>query len=87
MVVLSKSRTLSLTLAEMEVIQHHLQYIGRDPSDIELETIAQTWSEHCSHKTLGGRIAYQDENGEKRFQNMLKETIFAATPMSSRVRL
>lgn len=76
---LSKARTLSLTLTEMETIQRHFQYIGRDPTDIELETIAQTWSEHCSHKTLAGRIAYQDENGEKRFQNMLKETIFAAT--------
>src|SRR5262249_5863480 len=53
--------------------------LGRDPTDIELETVAQTWSEHCSHKTLAGRIAYRDENGERHFQNMLKETIFAAT--------
>ncbi len=44
-----------------------------------METIAQTWSEHCSHKTLAGRIAYRDEHGERRFDNMLKETIFAAT--------
>jgi len=53
--------------------------LGRDPTDAELESIAQTWSEHCSHKTLAGRIAYRDENGERRFENMLKETIFAAT--------
>jgi phosphoribosylformylglycinamidine synthase len=46
---------------------------------VELETLAQTWSEHCSHKTLAGRIAYRDENGERNFENMLKETIFAAT--------
>ncbi len=46
---------------------------------MELETIAQTWSEHCSHKTLAGRIAYRDETGERHFKNMLKETIFAAT--------
>ncbi|MCG8585423.1 MAG: AIR synthase-related protein, partial [Pirellulales bacterium] len=45
----------------------------------ELETIAQTWSEHCSHKTLAGRILYRDENGERLFENMLRETIFAAT--------
>ncbi len=36
-------------------------------------------SEHCSHKTLAGRIAYTDENGSRQFENMLKETIFAAT--------
>ena len=53
--------------------------MGREPTDVELETIAQTWSEHCSHKTLAGRIAYRDENGERQFENMLKETIFAAT--------
>src|SRR4029079_6438267 len=53
--------------------------LGHEPTDVELETIAQTWSEHCSHKTLAGRIAYRDENGERQFGNMLKETIFAAT--------
>jgi phosphoribosylformylglycinamidine synthase len=44
-----------------------------------LETVAQTWSEHCSHKTLAGRIHYRDATGERRFDNMLKQTIFAAT--------
>ena len=79
--LLSLSRTgqLYLSLAEMQTIQRHFQSIDRDPTDIELETIAQTWSEHCSHKTLAGRIAYSDENGERQFKNMLKETIFQAT--------
>ncbi len=70
---------LSLTLVEMRTIQQHFVELGRDPTDVELETLAQTWSEHCSHKTLAGRIAYHDENGERQFNNMLKETIFAAT--------
>lgn len=64
---------------EMATIQQHYRGLGREPTDIELETIAQTWSEHCSHKTLAGRIAYEDENGKRSFENMLKETIFAAT--------
>ncbi|WP_437205069.1 phosphoribosylformylglycinamidine synthase subunit PurL [Planctomicrobium sp. SH664] len=76
---LSKTGQLYLSLAEMQTIQKHFRELGREPTDIELETVAQTWSEHCSHKTLGGRIAYRDENGERRFQNMLKETVFAAT--------
>ena len=45
-----------------------LAELGREPTDVELETLAQTWSEHCSHKTLAGRIAYRDEqaNGNSR---------------------
>ncbi len=79
LVRLSKEGQLYLSLTEMQTIQTNFKDLNRDPTDIELETIAQTWSEHCSHKTLAGRIAYKDENGEKRFENMLKETVFAAT--------
>ena len=76
---LSKTGQLYLTLTEMQTIQKHFQSLDRDPTDIELESVAQTWSEHCSHKTLAGRIAYKDERGERNFENMLKETIFSAT--------
>jgi len=76
---LSREGQLYLQLAEMQTLQQFFAELGREPTDIELETLAQTWSEHCSHKTLAGRIAYRDENGEQRFENMLKETIFAAT--------
>jgi len=76
---LSKEGQLYLSLVEMQTIQQQFRDLGRDPTDVELETVAQTWSEHCSHKTLAGRISYRDENGERRFDNMLKETIFAVT--------
>jgi phosphoribosylformylglycinamidine synthase len=76
---LSKEGQLYLSLTEMATIRAHFQSLDRDPTDIELETVAQTWSEHCSHKTLRGRILYRDENGERRFENLLKETVFAAT--------
>ncbi len=76
---LSKEGQLYFSLPEMKTIQAHFNSLGREPTDIELETIAQTWSEHCSHKTLGGKIEYTDENGTRQFQSMLKETIFAAT--------
>ncbi len=72
---LSRSGQLSLSLAEMKAIQQHFAGIGRDPTDCELETLAQTWSEHCSHKTLKGRIAFEG----RRIDNLLKETIFRAT--------
>jgi phosphoribosylformylglycinamidine synthase subunit PurSL len=72
---LSRDNQLALNLAEMRAIQEHFRNLGREPTDVELETLAQTWSEHCSHKTLKGKIEF----GGKRFDNLLKETIFAAT--------
>lgn len=76
---LSRRGQLYLNLAEMQTIRLHFVVQDRNPTDAELETIAQTWSEHCSHKTLRGRVHYQDERGEIQFENLLKETVFAAT--------
>jgi len=76
---LSLQGQLYLSLAEMQTIRAQFRTLGRDPTDVELETVAQTWSEHCSHKTLAGRIRYRGPEGERQFDNMLKETIFAAT--------
>ena len=53
---LNKERGLSLDLAELHVIAAHYSAIGREPTDVELETLAQTWSEHCAHKTFRARI-------------------------------
>lgn len=83
---LSQTGQLYLNLTEMQTIQRHFSELNRDPTDAELETIAQTWSEHCSHKTLTGRVHYRDEFRERWFNNLLKETIFAAT-MEVRRRL
>ena len=86
---LSRERQLSLSLAEMRAIQAHFRELGREPTDVELETLAQTWSEHCSHKTLKGRIDFASGGhqpdalargaGVRHFENLLKETIFEAT--------
>jgi phosphoribosylformylglycinamidine synthase len=77
---LSKAGQLALNLDEIKTVQAHFRELGRDPTDIELETIAQTWSEHCSHKTLKGPIDFTDSSGHThRIKNLLKETIFGAT--------
>ncbi|MCI0641577.1 MAG: phosphoribosylformylglycinamidine synthase subunit PurL [Gemmataceae bacterium] len=75
LLTLSRSGQLSLNRAEMRAIQEHYRKMDRDPTDVELETLAQTWSEHCSHKTLKGHIEF---NG-RLIRNLLKETIFGAT--------
>jgi phosphoribosylformylglycinamidine synthase len=72
---LSREGSLSLDLAEMRSIQGYFREQRRDPTDVELETLAQTWSEHCSHKTLKGKIDFDG----RRIDNLLKETIFGAT--------
>ncbi|MGD9702204.1 MAG: phosphoribosylformylglycinamidine synthase subunit PurL [Acidimicrobiia bacterium] len=56
LLALDRERGLSLDLAELRVIQEHFAVVGRDPTDVELETLAQTWSEHCSHKTFRALI-------------------------------
>lgn len=89
---LSRDGHLFLTLEEMQTIQSHFRTAGREPTDLELETLAQTWSEHCVHKTLKATIEYQGapfpsdssaSEGEKRttrrYENLLRDTIVRAT--------
>ena len=56
---ISRAGVLSLDLDELHAIQSYFRDLGRDPTDGELETLAQTWSEHCSHKTFKARIHYR----------------------------
>ena len=62
---LSKDGHLFLNLQEMQAIRGHFQKLGRDATDIELETLAQTWSEHCVHKTLKATVRYREMAGER----------------------
>ncbi len=55
---LSRDGHLFLSLHEMKSIQAYYQSAHREPTDIELETFAQTWSEHCVHKTLKSTVTY-----------------------------
>ncbi|RKU07763.1 phosphoribosylformylglycinamidine synthase subunit PurL [Candidatus Poribacteria bacterium] len=61
---ISQEGLLSLNLAEMQAIQTHFAKLGRNPTDVELETIAQTWSEHCVHKTFKSMIEYAETGRE-----------------------
>ncbi len=72
---ISQDGALSLSLAEMHAIRAHYVALGREPTPAELETLAQTWSEHCKHKTFAGRVRF----GERAYENLFKETIVRAT--------
>ncbi len=47
---------LALDLVSMKAIQAHFANLRRDPTDIELESLAQTWSEHCKHTIFANPI-------------------------------
>lgn len=57
---LAIERGLSLDLDQMRAVQAHFGTLGRAPTDAELETIAQTWSEHCAHTTFRAVITLDD---------------------------
>jgi phosphoribosylformylglycinamidine synthase len=69
---LSQDRLLSLNLSEMRAIRDHFRQqsreegrrkcgLGEDPTDAELECLAQTWSEHCKHKIFNATITHHEE--------------------------
>jgi phosphoribosylformylglycinamidine synthase len=79
LIALSKAKDLFLNLVEMQTIQNHYRQLGREPTDVELEAIAQTWSEHCVHKTLKSSVDMSIDGKQIHFDNLLKETVFKAT--------
>ncbi len=79
LVELSEKMLLSLTLLEMKSVQEHFEKNKRDPSDIELETIAQTWSEHCKHKIFNSPIEFEENGKTEKIESLFKEYIVKAT--------
>jgi phosphoribosylformylglycinamidine synthase len=82
---LSREGHLFLSLAEMQAIRSYFRQQQREPTDIELETLAQTWSEHCVHKTLKSAVEVEVRDasgkkiGQRHYKNLIKETIFHST--------
>ncbi|MCX7786763.1 MAG: AIR synthase-related protein [Spirochaetes bacterium] len=79
--VLSRKRLLALSREEMEAIQAYYRDpkvrkererlgLGSSATDVELEMIAQTWSEHCKHKIFAAQIQYRERNIDG---NLIKE--------------
>ncbi len=70
----SRTRRAALDLAEMQAIQVYCEQEGRDLSDVEFEAIAQTWSEHCGHKTFKGKITVDSGSGKSLVVDSLYKT-------------
>ncbi len=88
---LSDSRMLALSLEEMQAIRQYYAHPSRRaerravglpewPTDVELEALAQTWSEHCKHKIFNARITYTDERrGIQHIDSLFNTFIVRAT--------
>ena len=87
---LSRERLLALTLPEMQAIRRHYADaatvqarkacgLPEEATDVEIEMIAQTWSEHCKHKIFNAVIHYSDEQGSKTVPSLFKTYIRAVT--------
>jgi len=85
LVKLSRRRTLALSLAELIAVRDYYRKpevrsrraalgLGPDPTDVELEALAQTWSEHCHHKVFNGIIHYTSPEGQKQTIHSLFKT-------------
>ena len=57
---ISEEMGLALNLEEMLAVKNYFVSKHRNPTDIELQAIGQTWSEHCYHKTFKGVVVLPD---------------------------
>jgi phosphoribosylformylglycinamidine synthase len=82
---ISSDGILSLSIEEMHAIRDYFASsqirsvrtalgLPEHPTDVELECIAQTWSEHCKHKIFAGRVHYVDESGHEEWIDSLFKT-------------
>ena len=77
----SAERRAALNLIEMQTIRSYCRRENRDLTDIEFEMLAQTWSEHCVHKTFKSHVTVE-QNGiafPKEYDHLFAQTIRAAT--------
>ncbi|BCR04864.1 phosphoribosylformylglycinamidine synthase subunit PurL [Desulfuromonas versatilis] len=95
---LSRDGMLALNLEEMKTLQAYAADpevrqaraavgLGADLTDVELEALAQTWSEHCKHKIFSARIEYTDETGKQETINSLFKTYIVGATRDIRAKL
>ncbi len=87
---LSEEKILALTIPEMRAIQDYYARpevrsrraqagLPASPTDVELEVLAQTWSEHCKHKIFAADVEYTDAEGKTTLIKSIFKTYVKAT--------
>ena len=77
---ISRQLGIGLNLQEMKSVQEYFRQKGRNPTDVELQTIGQTWSEHCFHKTFKGKIKFDGKEIESLFRTYIAEATDVIKP-------
>jgi phosphoribosylformylglycinamidine synthase II len=72
---INRKLALGLSMQELQAVKAYFIREGRNATDVELQTISQTWSEHCYHKTFKGKILV----GNKEINSLIKTYIAKAT--------
>src|SRR5579872_7112950 len=70
---LCKRLKTGLSPEEVSSVRAHFKKLGRDPTEIELHTIAQTWSEHCFHKVFKSKIQYGSQTIDGLFHSFIRK--------------
>ena len=68
---ISREMGIGLNLQEMKAVQEYFRKRKRNPTDVELQTIGQTWSEHCFHKTFKGKIKFDGAEIDSLFKTYI----------------
>ena len=68
---ISRKLGIGLSLKEMRAVQAYFRRKKRNPTDVELQTIGQTWSEHCFHKTFKGKIKMEGRQIDSLFKTYI----------------
>jgi len=71
---------IGLNLNEMKTVQKYFSGKKRNPTDVELQTIGQTWSEHCYHKTFKGDITIPKGKIESLFKTYIAKVTKELNP-------
>ncbi len=71
LVEISRQLGLALNGTEMKSVRDYFRRKGRDPTDVELQTIGQTWSEHCFHKTFKSKIRFRSNTVDSLFKTYI----------------
>lgn len=90
LIELSETMQLALNLQEMQAIRDYYSLdaviaerkekgLPPNPSDVEIEALAQTWSEHCKHKIFNARITYNEGDHSEVIDSLFKTYIKRAT--------
>jgi phosphoribosylformylglycinamidine synthase len=77
---ISQTMGLALNLDEMRAIKDYFLKMDRNPTDVELQTLGQTWSEHCFHKTFKGDIITDEGKIRSLFKNYIAKVAKELNP-------